>query len=122
VEYVRGHVARVLRLDDAQGVDRRHRLTDLGLDSLMAVELQTRLSRGLAVDTLPATLIFDHPTVEAIAAFIERDVLRLSTPIVEEQRAGGSTAGVAGADVLDLSEDEVEALLLERLKTLEGNP
>jgi acyl transferase domain-containing protein len=122
VEYVRGHVARVLRLDDAQGVDRRHRLTDLGLDSLMAVELQTRLSRGLAVDTLPATLIFDHPTVEAIAAFIERDVLRLPSPAVEEQRAGASMADGAGADVLDLSEDEVEALLLERLKTLEGNP
>ncbi len=124
VEYVRGHVARVLRLEQAEAVDRRHRLTDLGLDSLMAVELQTRLSRGLAVDTLPATLIFDHPTVEAIAAFIERDVLRLSAPGVDQQAAIGiADAGTAAAterDVVDLSEEEVEALLLERLKTLEG--
>ena len=119
---MRGHVARVLRLDGAEAVDRRHRLTDLGIDSLMAVELQTRLSRGLAVDTLPATLIFDHPTVEAIAAFIERDVLRLSPPPVPEQRAPSAVADAAATDVVDLSDEEVEALLLERLKTLEGNP
>jgi acyl transferase domain-containing protein len=122
VEYVRRHVARVLRLDRPEAVDRRHRLTDLGIDSLMAVELQTRLSRGLAVDTLPATLIFDHPTVEAIAAFIERDVLRLGAPAGEEPPAPPASVDAATADVVDLSDEEVEALLLERLKTLEGNP
>ena len=42
---------------------------DLGLDSLTAVDLRNRLrtATGLA---LPATLIFDHPSPEAVTDFV----------------------------------------------------
>ncbi len=40
-----------------------------GLDSLGAVELRDAIERGFGV-SLPATAVFDHPTVSQLAAFI----------------------------------------------------
>ena len=116
-EYVRAHVVQVLRLDGPHAVDRRHRLMDLGVDSLMAVELQRRLARGLGVAGLPATLIFDYPTIDDIAAFVSRDALGIAPDVVTVAGSGDDTASIDRvAAVADLSEEEAELLLLERLK------
>ncbi|RZQ60923.1 SDR family NAD(P)-dependent oxidoreductase [Amycolatopsis suaedae] len=66
VELVRGHVAAVLGHDDAAGVDPDTALRDLGVDSLAAVNLRNRLAADLG-RPLPATIVFDHPTVTALA-------------------------------------------------------
>jgi acyl carrier protein len=118
IDVVRGYVARILRLDPNEPFDRRARLMDLGVDSLMAVELRSRLSSGLGLaQTLPATLIFDYPTVEAIARYLLSEVLTFDeVPAVPSASAESTAANVD--DIEDLSDEEVAALLLKKLKTL----
>jgi SAM-dependent methyltransferase len=120
VDYVRGHVARVLRLDGTRPPDPRRGLMDLGLDSLMAVELRNRLASGLGLEEpLPATLVFDHPTVEAIARYLGEDVLALAAPEAPAPGEGQEAEReVRAAAVAQLSDEEVEALLIQKLETL----
>jgi acyl carrier protein len=49
-----------------------------GLDSLGAVELRNALQDGAGVE-LPATLMFDYPTVDALACFVSKQ-LQISCP------------------------------------------
>ncbi|MFF8958399.1 SDR family NAD(P)-dependent oxidoreductase [Streptomyces sp. NPDC014894] len=42
--------------------------SDLGLDSIMVIDLRTRLSHALALE-LPATVALDHPTVALLTAY-----------------------------------------------------
>ena len=74
---VRGEVARVLSLEGAEAVASERPLKELGLDSLMALELRNALGK-LAGTTLPATLAFDYPTPAAIAKYLLENVLSLS--------------------------------------------
>ena len=48
---------------------------DLGMDSLMAVELRNRLNRTLAGEyTTSNTVVFDYPNVAALAAFLSTEL------------------------------------------------
>ena len=51
-------------------------LSELGLDSLMAVEVRNELGRRVG-RTLPATVAFDHPTVSALSRYLLQDVLEI---------------------------------------------
>nr|WP_245238388.1 acyl carrier protein [Streptomyces roseochromogenus] len=65
-DLVRGEVAEVAGFDGPHEVEAHRSMTDLGLDSVSAVELSERLGARIGLE-LPASLAFDHPTSTAIA-------------------------------------------------------
>jgi acyl carrier protein/short-subunit dehydrogenase len=75
---VQACVAQVLGLAGADRVPLHSTLGDLGLDSLMALQLRDALAR--AIDRpLPATLAFDHPTAARLSAHL-LGLLRSAAP------------------------------------------
>jgi acyl carrier protein len=102
--HVRTQVSAVLGLTADAAPDDGTGLTDLGMDSLMATELRTRLQQSLGVP-LPATLAFEHPTISALTSFL-----------MQELGLGQATAVVANRDTLQhVSDDDLAKLLDEEL-------
>ena len=88
-------------------------LMDLGLDSLMAVQLRGVLSRELRI-ALPASLVFDHPTIDSIAVCVlaslgsEEATAPQPTPEPTEFAPRPPAAGAVPTD------EEIEAILVGR--------
>jgi acyl transferase domain-containing protein/trans-aconitate methyltransferase len=118
-DLVREHVMRILRLDAASPPSLHDRLMDLGMDSLMAVQLRNALSRALQLQRpLPSTLMFDHPTIEAIAVHLLERLNPTAVPAAAPVPASATpTAPLKAADVAALSDDDISRLLDERWGT-----
>ncbi|MEM7125060.1 MAG: SDR family NAD(P)-dependent oxidoreductase [Chloroflexota bacterium] len=69
LNYLRMAVGEVLGLRNPEQIDPRQGLLEMGLDSLMAVELRNRMGRALE-HRLPSTLVFDYPTIDALQTFL----------------------------------------------------
>jgi NAD(P)-dependent dehydrogenase (short-subunit alcohol dehydrogenase family)/acyl carrier protein len=101
-DLVQGTIATVLGHADRAFVDPCRTFKELGFDSLTAVEVRNQLGAATGL-RLPATLVFDHPTPEAVGDFILR---RLTS--------AGSADGTAVQSGLDQIERAVtEALLTD---------
>ncbi len=68
-EFVNTHTAAALGYASAESINADRPFKELGIDSLSAVELRNRLAKASGV-TLPASLVFDHPTPAAVAHFM----------------------------------------------------
>jgi acyl carrier protein len=96
-------VARILGLGGLV-LDRERPLTELGLDSLMAVEVRNALGAAIG-RTLPTSLVFDHPTAEALCVFLAGELGLVSAVVPPMPMA------VPDDDGMD---DKAALLLLER--------
>ncbi|HSK05096.1 MAG TPA: SDR family NAD(P)-dependent oxidoreductase, partial [Kofleriaceae bacterium] len=98
IELVRADCAAVLgTAGEAIELDRP--LKEVGLDSLMAVELRGRLSATTGL-RLPPTVVFDHPTPSALAGLLAREL-----------GEGAGARAVAGASARARAPDEPIAIV-----------
>nr|ADB12491.1 EpoD [Sorangium cellulosum] len=88
---VQAEIARVLSWSAASAVPVDRPLSDLGLDSLTAVELRNVLGQRVGA-TLPATLAFDHPTVDALTRWLLDKVLAVAEPSVSSAKSSPQVA------------------------------
>jgi acyl carrier protein len=120
-DLVASEVRRVLGFDAAQVVDLEEGFFELGMDSLTAVELKNRLQTVLD-RVMPTTVVFDHPTISALAGFLTRELLgdaatvRRATPA--RAHAEARHGHVAAPDRNHLSEDDLAAMLAAKLGEL----
>ncbi len=118
IDYTRKHVLKVLRRDPNANLGRHERLMDIGVDSLMAVELRNNLAAGAGLDeNLPATLIFDYSNIESIAKLLEDELFGEKETVAESAQTPVEE-NAQGTDVSGMSDDDVEAMLIQKLDDL----
>jgi phthiocerol/phenolphthiocerol synthesis type-I polyketide synthase C len=99
VTMLRQELGRILRLAP-ESIDPHRSLSELGMDSLMAVELRLAIEGSLKVDL---------PLLSLAEMTLSKVAMRLATSLVSD--AGGTKlAGAAGTDEDDASNQVLEAL------------
>ena len=101
---MRTQVAAAMGLVSPQSLDLSAGFFQSGMDSLMSVTLQRSLSESLG-EALPASVVFDYPTVEALAGYL--------ATILPELIEVADSESVDAYD--DLTDDELLQQLSERL-------
>jgi 3-oxoacyl-(acyl-carrier-protein) synthase/SAM-dependent methyltransferase len=133
-DFVRSTIRRVFNLArNAEELSRRDRLSDLGMDSLIALELKAQLAKGSGLGKrISSTIAFDTGTVGELAAALlsameaetyEADLPRepddaknnLATQKSEANSQLSEAPMLSADDLSAMSEEEVEKLLSERL-------
>ena len=110
-DHVRQLAAKVLGVARADTLPLEEPLRQLGLDSLMAVELRNLLGKAVG-RTLPATVTFDHPSVAALVDHLAAAVL---VGELAAQATAASAAMPGPATPLPALRSELDALNEEQL-------
>lgn len=105
--WLQAGVAATLRLPDAMAVSITRGFFEMGMDSLMAIEVKNRMQKELGV-SLRATVVFNYSNITQLSDYL---VTLLPTPDPE----GAETKS---DDLDDLSTDELADMLEDELKAL----
>ena len=117
----------MLAMDDANLPDPRRTLNELGFDSLTGVEFCNRVGRSIGQQLNPAVL-FDYPTWRGLPAtwsatccnWSRKRRRKPSRTKAEAEKAVDEIQEQALAEVENMSEEEMDALVAAQLRRLQG--
>jgi acyl carrier protein len=113
LDRVRNEVGRTIGLASPAQLDVEQGFFDLGMDSLMAVELKKRLEAA-AGRSLATSLTFDYPSVRALAGYLAREVFAIEEARPAEPQSSPEDSASLLERIEQLSDDEVERLLYQQ--------
>ncbi|MEU4499656.1 acyl carrier protein, partial [Streptomyces sp. NPDC023998] len=119
-DLVRTHVAGVLGHADTAGIAGDRAFQEMGFDSLTAVELRNQLNTATGL-RLPSTLVFDHPSPDALAAHLREqldlDEASAATSVLAElDRIEAAIRSSDGTADSDFAHEQITARLRELLE------
>ena len=113
-DFVRQTTAEVMGFDKSRVLNTREGFFKMGMDSLMTVQLRTRLESTLGC-SLPPTIAFEYPTISQLAGYLLKDVLHLPespaavepTKQAEPSKSDPELESLSDENLLDLLDDEL---------------
>ncbi|MFZ0635133.1 MAG: beta-ketoacyl synthase N-terminal-like domain-containing protein [Candidatus Acidiferrales bacterium] len=121
--FVVDEVKRVMGLDASEAIDRDRGLFEMGLDSLMSVQLRSHFEASFG-KSLPSTLVFSYPSVAALTEYLAKELLDgrpvapSSAPESEIHREWKSVAH----EIEQLSDEEVRAEIAREVNSSPQEP
>jgi acyl carrier protein len=115
ISYLQQEVANVLGFPPSQLPDLQQGFAQMGIDSLMAVDLRNRLQTKLG-RSMPSTLAFDYPNIESLAGYVFNEVFGSEKPT--KKHAPQKSDDELTKNITQLSERDLEALIDGKLGAL----
>ncbi|MGF2039365.1 MAG: type I polyketide synthase [Nostoc sp. CmiVER01] len=118
ISYIQNKVAAVLRLD-AELIKPHVGFFEMGMDSLMAVDLKNILQKSLG-HNLDSTLTFEYPNIESLSEYLLKEIILVESLPDSQKQSDQNTEEQAKilAQIQELSEEELAALVDKELETL----
>ncbi|MES2221024.1 MAG: SDR family NAD(P)-dependent oxidoreductase, partial [Acidobacteriota bacterium] len=110
--HIKASARRALGLRDSATISDSVALQDLGLDSLMALEMRNDLAQSLGI-SLPAGLLFDYPSVDQLVSHVMDKLKSSILPMPVDRASKSSTHEVE--ELQAMSDEEAERLLMQEL-------
>jgi natural product biosynthesis luciferase-like monooxygenase protein len=114
MKYLYDEVAQILHLESEASLDSQKGFAQMGMDSLMAIELRNRLEDGLGC-SLPVTLAFEASNIEQLASHLAHKVFDWQAP-------GQTTNDIHEQPLAKVEQTEVEGIeadIAQELATIE---
>ena len=119
VAHIQSNVVKVLGLDPSRPPEPQVGFFEMGMDSLMAIDLKNLLQTSLG-QNIRSTLTFEYPNIEALAEYLLSEVLSLNSLSKDNGKSQKDTEKREQvlAQIKELSQEELAALIDKELETL----